>query len=185
MKKVLLFASILFAGVAANAQINKGQWLAGGTLGFSSSKAGDNKTTNINLNPNAGYFVINNLAVGLEADYGYSKYKTKVAGADFSTKTTSIGAAPFVRYYVLPTAQKTNVFVHGAYAFGSTKSDDASSVSFNAFKFAAGPAFFLTPSVALEASVYYQSQKAKYDAERTNTFGLAVGFQVHLGKAKK
>lgn len=186
MKKVLLLASILLTVAAANAQINQGQFLAGGNAGFSSSKVRDNKTTQFNITPNVGYFVIDKLAVGLEANYLHSKdtWKGSVAGipTEGEDKSSTWSFAPFVRYYVLPKAQKVNVFVNGSYGFGSTKDNDDAAESFNYYRFAAGPAFFLTKSVALEASVYYGSGKSKNDADRTNTFGLQVGFQVHLGK---
>jgi opacity protein-like surface antigen len=189
MKKGLLVAAVLFAALGSKAQINKGQFLAGGTAGFSSSKYGENKTTNINVTPGVGYFVIDKLAVGAEATYGYAKEtsETTVGGATVKveSKVTSLAFAPFVRYYFLPAAQKVNVFAHGSYGFGSTKVDDGDSQSFSAYHIGAGPAFFLTPSVALEATVYYNSSKVKDAPERTNTFGLSVGFQVHLGKGKK
>lgn len=46
----------------------------------------------------------------------------------------------------------------------------------------AGPAFFLNPSIALEATVGYGSFKYSDADDATNTFGVNVGFQIHLGK---
>ncbi|GGH79496.1 hypothetical protein GCM10011379_48950 [Filimonas zeae] len=173
----------------ANAQIKQGQFMAGGNAGFSSEKVRDNKTTSWNISPAVGYFVVDKLAVGIEANYMHEKYTWKSASGpvviEGEDKSRRLGFAPFVRYYFLPAAQKVNVFAHGAYGFGSTKSNDNDSESFSFYRFAAGPAFFLSPSVALEANVFYMSYKDKNDADRTNSFGLQVGFQIHLGKGKK
>jgi hypothetical protein len=180
MKKGLLVAAVLCAAIGSNAQINKGQYLVGGSAGFQQSKAGEEKTTTIFLSPNAGYFVADKLAVGLDANFRSDK--TTEDGDDLS-KQSSFNVGPFVRYYFLPTAQKVNVFAHGAFRFGSIKVGDADGVSSTDWTIKAGPAFFLSPSVALETAVYYGSLKYK-DVDAINNFGLSVGFQIHLGGKK-
>lgn len=181
MKKGLLVAAVLFAALGSKAQINKGQYLVGGAAGFNHDKAGEAKTTTIFISPNAGYFVADKLAVGLDASFTSAKEKVGDVDGD---KLSTFNVGPFVRYYFLPTAQKVNVFAHGAFRFGSTKVGDADGVSSTDWTIKAGPAFFLSPSVALETAVYYGSLKYK-DVDATNSFGLSVGFQIHLGKGKK
>jgi opacity protein-like surface antigen len=67
--------------------------------------------------------------------------------------------------------------------FGST-SDSHNTT----YQFEAGPAFFITPGVALEATVNYESASFKSDqsdAKMTqSTFGVGIGFMVYLGKKK-
>lgn len=188
MKKILLVAAIALTAATVSAQIKQGQFLVGGNAGFSSAKERDNKTTVYNITPNAGYFVIDKLAVGMEAGYQYRKQTLK-SGLPFSgeieSKYRMLTFAPYVRYYFLPAMEKVNLFANSSYGLGSEKENTSASQSYSYYRVAAGPAFFVSPSVALEASVYYMSGKAKNDPARTNTFGVNAGFQVHLGKGKK
>ena len=177
MKKVLLAAIVLMSAQAGFSQISKGNWLVGGSAGFASEKQGDFKTTTVNISPDAGYFFIDHFAAGLRVGFT----SAKETGTD---AVSAFAVAPFARYYFLPTAQTVNVFADGEYGFGSAKSSGVSA-SVNEFKISAGPAVFVSPSVALEFALYYQSMGGKYYVERANTFGLNIGFQVHLGGSKK
>src|SRR5687767_7520560 len=134
MKKVLIAACLLVSSNAIFAQVNKGQWLAGGNISFESQKQGDAKATSFNFSPDAGYFFIDNFAGGIRLDF--SSYKVK----DADDATTSFGLAPFVRYYFLPAAQKVNVFADASFGFGSAGTADKE--SFNEFAIMAGPAVF-------------------------------------------
>lgn len=180
MKKVLFVAFMTVCAQGVFAQINKGQWLVGGTLGFQSSKQGDadeNKVTTLTLSPNAGYFFIDKLAGGLRVSFESEKNKSE----DDATSTLLV--SPFVRYYFLDAAEKVNVFADASYGFGSTGQSDKASLS--GFAFTAGPAVFLTPNVALELGLTYRSLKVEDVDDRNNTFGAQVGFQIHLGGGKK
>jgi hypothetical protein len=181
MKKVLFAAFLLVSSNAIFAQINQGQWLAGGTIGFNSEKQGDVKATMFNISPDAGYFFINNFAGGLRLDYT----STKVKGADDASSFFSV--APFVRYYFLPAAQKVNVFADAAYGFGKGGYDKKQSLNY--YSIMAGPAVFLTPNTALELDLYYRSNGGDYfenaAGDKDNHFGFKIGFQVHLGGGAK
>jgi hypothetical protein len=184
MKKVLIAAFLLVSSNAIFAQVNQGQWLAGGSAGFNHSSQGDTKQTTITVSPDLGYFVINQLAVGLRPEFGYTKTKTKVGSVSQSGSVTAFWIAPFVRYYFMPSGEKVNVFADGSYGFGSSKVKGGSSVSGNYYQIKAGPAIFLTPSAALEFALYYRSYGGDaYEAngDRDNNFGLSIGFQIHLG----
>jgi len=182
MKKVLLAAIVLMSAQAGFSQISKGQWLVGGTAGFNSNKQGSYKSTTVTISPDAGYFFIDQFAAGLRI--GFSSTSVKDGGS-----STFFAAAPFARYYFLPTGQNVNVFADAEYGFGSGKSTGSSSESLNEYTISAGPAVFLSPNTALEFALYYNSMGGKYyengAGDRDNNFGLRIGFQVHLGKAKK
>src|SRR5689334_14074384 len=145
MKKVLIAAILLVCSNVIFAQVNKGQWLAGGSAGFDHSTQGDNKVTSINIAPDAGYFFINQLAGGLRPEFGYTKTKAKTGTGTTTGSITMFTLAPFVRYYIMPSGQMLNVFADASYGFGSAKAKGGSSVSSNYFQFKAGPAVFLTP----------------------------------------
>jgi hypothetical protein len=82
MKKILL-AICLFVWVGSlTAQVQKNDWLIGGSTKFSSNKTADFKTTMFEFSPNAGYFFVNNFAVGLRA--GISSVKLEGTDVLFS-----------------------------------------------------------------------------------------------------
>lgn len=166
-----------------SAQIYQGQWMVGGDAGFNSSKYGDideTQSTTFDLNPDVGYFFINNLAGGLR----FSLNSIKFEDEDEAESTYSL--APFLRYYFLPAAQKVNVFGEASYGVGSTGQGDKE--SFNLYAFRAGPSIFLTPNVGLEITLVYSSEGGDFyesiggNDDRLNSFGLNVGFQIHLGR---
>jgi hypothetical protein len=186
MKKVLFAAFLLVSSNAIFAQVDQGQIMVGGSAQFDHQSQGDNKVTAIGIAPDLGYFVINQLAVGLRPEFMYAKSKTKTSPTTTITSSgTSFTIAPFVRYYFMPSGDKINVFGDASYGFGSSKVKGASSVSGNYYQIKAGPAIFLTPNTALEFAAYYRSNggDAYEDAagDRENHFGLSVGFQIHLG----
>lgn len=62
MKKIsLAFCLFLLIG-SVTAQIQKNDWLIGGSTKFSSNKTADIKTSMFEFSPNAGYFFSNNFA---------------------------------------------------------------------------------------------------------------------------
>jgi hypothetical protein len=184
MKKVLFSLALLVAGSAAFAQVNKGQWLVGGNVGFNTEKRADAnndfRETSFNVSPNAGYFFADRIAGGLRINLESSKVKGAEDGFTIFT------AAPFVRYYFLPAIQKVNVLADASYGFGSLSNGKRGSV--NEFNIAAGPAVFLTPNTALEFTLAYNSKGGEYfevanDVKRLNAIRFNVGFQIHLGNA--
>ncbi len=189
MKKVLIAAFLLVSSNAIFAQVNKGQWLVGGSAGFNHSSQGDVKQTDISLAPDAGYFFIDQLAAGLRPEFQYSKNKTKTGTSTSTNSGTMFTLAPFVRYYFMPSGEMLNIFADASYGFGSAKAKGGSSVSGNYYQIKAGPAIFLTPNTALELALYYRSLGGDLHenaaGDRDNNFGLSVGFQIHLGGGKK
>jgi hypothetical protein len=180
MKKLVFFLAVIIISSATFAQgnINKGNIMVGGTLGFDSKKYsdGDESLTTINLSPNVGYFFMNQLAGGLRFNFISAKYSEE------DDATSQFEVAPFVRYYFLPSSKKTNFFLDGSYGFGSF-SEGGESASYNSFSFMGGPAIFLTPAVALEFGIGYTSMggEESFGDSRLNTFAIKVGFQIHLG----
>lgn len=177
MKKVFFAALLVVSAQAVFAQINKGQWLVGGSAGFESGKYGDvdeSKYTSFELSPAAGYFFINNLAGGLRLNVSTTKYK------EDDDAMSSFSLAPFVRYYFLPAGEKVNILADASYGFGSMK--DGESESFDRFSFMAGPVVFLSPNTALEFTLGYTSAGGDaYGEDRQNNLGINIGFQIHLG----
>ena len=182
MKKILLTTALSGALTLAFTQgnIHKGSWMLGGNASFTSTKISDfdGSTTTISLSPNVGYFFVDQLAGGLRV----SLESLKEEGDDAETMWS---LSPFARYYFLTPAKKVNVFLEASYGFGGF-SFGGESVNINQFSFMAGPSIFLTPAVALEFGIGYTSIGGELydlmisDGSRSNTFGLNIGFQVHL-----
>ncbi|MBB6272647.1 hypothetical protein HDF26_003104 [Pedobacter cryoconitis] len=116
MKKLLTLMMLCASAMAVNAQTEKGKYILGGTIGYSSTKyensQGASKQNNFDLLPSAGYFVSDNLALGL--GIGYSRNVTTsttsttyyvspaVSYANYSLKETTdyFTVSPFIRHYV-------------------------------------------------------------------------------------
>lgn len=177
MKKILL-AICLFIWVGSlTAQVQKNDWLIGGSTKFSSNKTANLKTSMFEFSPNAGYFFANNFAGGLRSGINSVKLEDEDA-------VSSVLFSPFLRYYFLPSDNKVNIMLDGSFGFGSTSAvGDTKSQS--GFGFAAGPAIFLNKHTALEFTLGYNSIKSEDDPDRSNTFTVGVGFQVHLLGSKK
>lgn len=212
MKNKQLFYLILgmFACLStANAQINKGSLMIGGGFGFNT---GSNKTTSSNgstsvsstskgsefsFTPRVGYFLINNLALGLGLDIGNSSTTYTEDGKTYKSGSGSTSIAPFVRYYY--PVGKVYPFVEANIGFGSqsTKSTDAdgkettNKTSLSSFGVGPGVAFFLNDNVALDASIMYGSINSKWTGSGTNPttyksnrgrIMLGLGIQAFLRK---
>lgn len=192
MKKLFIVALAFCSVSLLHAQLNKGQWLVGGSAGFSTSSydAGNvsDKGTKVQLSPGVGYFVFNKLALGLRAaiNYSHDVEKFGVPTNNFDTKSSGLGLTPYVRYYFLPKANRINLLADVSYSDINTKlttlvSDlPNSSVTTNqhALTFAAGPAFFIDRHVALEITAAYEM--VTYAGISQNVFLLNGGFQIHL-----
>lgn len=177
MKKVMLFTLLSAISFAGFSQTSKGTWLVGGTAGFTSSKYGSAKYTSVDFSPNAGYFVIENLALGLNVQIGSETSNLGGGASDVKTSSTYFG--PNVRYYFTSLGKNAKLFGNGTFVFGNEKAGSVSTSS-TAWGLSAGPAFFLNKNVALEIAVGYSSAKVKDANESMNSFGLKAGFQIHL-----
>ena len=177
--KAVLCGLLFLLSTSLYAQVQKGNYLLGGNLSFQSTQysADESKTTKWNVNPNAGYFFIDKLVGGARVSFIQLEHE----GDSF----TDIMAGPFVRYYFLPVDRKTNLFLDAAYLFGSEKYDDFDAVGKTELGFAAGPAFFFNPSIAMEAVISWRSLKYKNADGKYNTLGIGVGLQIHFQCNKK
>lgn len=166
MKKTLLLLAVCSVfSMSAAAQISQGTFLVGASsnLGFSTTSYGDGDNLNaFVLDLNGGYFVIDNLAVGLS--FGYSNYSS----GDFSGSTTSVGL--FGRYYV-----QGKIFA--GLGFSSIHVEDADALT--SIPLEVGYAAFLTDNIAIEPSLNYGIGMGDNSA---NTFGLNIGFTLYLNR---
>ena len=157
------------------APLEQGNWLVGGSLaGIGYSFEG--KAFNLGIQPSAGYFVKDGLAVGAEALLSFTAVK------DLDNEW-GYGIAPFVRYYFPGTASATGRFFgHGN--VGIAGSSVGSDVALN-LGAKLGYAHFVTQSVALEATVGYNYNKANINTSGgASGLGVGLGFQIYLPSKK-
>jgi outer membrane autotransporter protein len=139
------------------------------------------------LSPSAGYFIIDNLAVGAAIDFNASS--TKPSGGTGKSSSTSVSLSPFVRYYL-----NQGIFFQGQVGFGSENSKYPSGggtttttkYSTSNWSLGAGYAYFLNDFVAVEPMIGYGSNSQKTTSGPDVKYSypglfLKVGFQVYLG----
>lgn len=109
--KLPLMAMLCAIGFITHAQIQKGTTIAGLSFSFGTSNENSN-SINLNslaINPRIGYFLNNNLALGMEFNYSLSKLNgefysyfdetTQTMQSSFGFKEENFGLSPFTRYY--------------------------------------------------------------------------------------
>ena len=174
MKKNVFSVMLVFlaCGFAATAQTEKGNWLVGGDVKLNTA----NKNTTIAFSPSAGYFIANNLAVGANVLFSYTKVN--------DAKTTSIGAGPFARYYF--GTMNIRPFVFGDVNFVSTKTkvnSTATTSTGSSYDLGAGLAAFINRNVAIEGKAGY-NHVAYEKQDGSGGSALSIGFQVYLSRAQ-
>lgn len=177
MKKTLLSLLLIASGFFAQSQINKNNWMVGGSFAYSSSEVMDITTKTTLFSPNLGYFFLDKFAGGIRGNLSALKMEGE------NVMSTSM-FGPYLRYYLLKNDSDFNLHFEGNYMFGATK---AAGETFNqdGYELAVTPMVFLNRHTALELRISYGSVNTEDEPERTNTFGLGVGFQIHLGGGSK
>jgi len=171
---LIVFSSSLSAQIT-----NKGNFIIGGTLGFSSatstvdiddgstSVSGEGSTaTQLNFAPAIGYFFANNFALGIGLDYTLNSTKDPIDPTDSNTEFSNtldsdLLFGPFARYY-FPLSDDKAFFVETTFGFGSTLDEfdtaqGTQSSSTNVMVLGIGPGFtiFSSNAIGIEALVKY------------------------------
>jgi hypothetical protein len=213
---IITITLMLVGSGSLSAQTSKGKFLIGElstidlsgadtptkmNLGWSTFKQKSNsggednsdsdKEFSLNLSPRVGYFIINNLAVGLDFTLAYAHLKS-ISGGEYISNKTRFGAGPFVRYYI-PT-QKLQPFAEASYSIGSSKYkweydtlDGERITKVQQYSFGIGLGIPLGEKVSFDTLIGYQSYifKEKEDNEDNvrfivGTIGLKLGLTIYL-----
>lgn len=194
MKKLLLSALAVCAFTFSNAQetetttttegFAKGDMFISGSFGFSTTSVGDFTANGFTIAPKAGYFLTENIAVGVAL--GYETSKLDDGSDDVKNNTLSVGA--MARYYVTP-ASKFSLFAElgvnymsydNEYMIDTDGTINVGDSEGNGFgvKVAPGVSYFLSDAFAIEASwgvLGYETSKPDFTgAESTDTFALGL-----------
>ena len=151
--------------------IKTGNWMVGGSIG-NIGYSFEGEAFNIQLNPRAGYFVSDGIAVGAQASIGLTAVK------DFDNEWR-YGIAPFVRYYFPEGASSTGrFFAQGDVGVSGSSAGGGASLALGANL---GYAHFITNTVALEAILGYNYSKANVNlGDKATGLGIGLGFQIYL-----
>ena len=177
MKKIIVAVSALVLGTTAMAQTEQVGWMfgAGSNLGFSSGKENSDQedaVSQLALDVRAGYFVIDNLAVGLDLGYG-----SESAGG---VSATNLGVGPYLRYFLM----ENKLFGELGYKIGSASYDGDKLGSTGALGIGAGYAAWLNDNITIEPMVKYSMLSTKPevgDSYNGSAFGVFVNFGIYLG----
>lgn len=173
INKILVVVT-LFIAFASNAQIDKGNWMMGGSgaIGNFKTTSGENSSTNtsITISPNIGYFFIDKLSIGLAGQFNY------IFPKGGSRTESSNNVSPFIRYYFLNKEKQINIFSEARYEIIRFNNGDLKA---DTFLIKAGTVFFVNSSVGIEVALNYSKQKTNQNFENRAIF-LNVGFQIHL-----
>ena len=184
--KLMFTFSLLFSVFTSWAQINKGQFLVGGSGTFyaNSYSMSESKNRGFYIEGRSGIFLIDKMAAGVQLGYSYVKeFYTLNTGERHQQFSRDFSTGPFLRYYILAAEKKINFLVDGSYYHKWSKSGVLrSSVEKSyGYAFGAGPAFFLNPNISLETTLNYEYNDELRDSKK---FKFKVGFQAHLTKRK-
>ena len=198
MKKLLVLGAFALFG-AMNAQTEKGSWVVGGStnLGFNSTSEkwkydGDSedgpKSSTFSFSPSVGYFVANNIAVGLDATISSTTLKEEFVGEDYKYTESTFAIMPTGTYYFKSDSKVLPYLGVGAgYASISSKEDgeDKSTWGGFAWKGKGGVVFLLNQTVGIDLGVSYMGVNATNDdvddvKVNRGTFGVNAGISIFL-----
>lgn len=155
MKFTLTIFSFLCLTQVSAQTVGKGAWMVGGSAGFNiqSIEDVDDSQTTIFLDPTLGYFIADDLAIGLHLGFT----STSFAG----NSTSTFGLGPFVRYYFVDP-----IFIQAGVDLDL--SDNGGDPRFGA---SVGYSWFLNDGLAIEPALYFNTGNS------VSNFGLSIGVQ--------
>lgn len=186
-----LILTLIFQQV--NAQTEKGNWLLGGsgTFQYNYYKPSGH-TFLIQFYPKGGFFVAHNLVIGLMPSFDIT-----LSGKNSSNIVVynyySLSIGPFARYYY-PLSSNISLFAEGYFTYGrSFYKPKIYTGDYNLYNWRVGPgvAFFLSPSVSLDASAGYRQNITTIknagikNTSKARMVDVQLGFSIYLSHKKK
>ena len=135
--------------------------------------------------PKVGYFISDDLAIGVQVGLSSYKEKVEVANTSVEQKTTGLSAGVFGRYYFLELGQRFKTYAELGVNFGGTKYDDGidgtddRKVNGVGAGFGLGLNYFVTENMAISFGlsdiISYSSSKVDLEgAESQSNFNANV-----------
>ena len=139
--------------------------MLGGTAGFRSEtyKDADISVTTIDVSPNLGYFIADDLAIGLALTLNSTSIEDE--------SSTLFGLGPFVRFYFADA-----IFAQAGVNLGLGDAE------FTEFNVGVGYSWFVDNSVAIEPMLFYRSVGVDDPGVDSSIFGLSIGVQAFIDR---
>ncbi|MBS1566360.1 MAG: hypothetical protein JST39_18400 [Bacteroidetes bacterium] len=199
-KRFLLLATIVSLSIASHAQVEKKDWLLGGSFSFTTGNSSSSAvisgastvtSSNSNINPELGLAVSKNSILGIRGGLSINTYKGKAGGK--STYTTWAAGAFWKRLF--PINERVGWFSDVEVGYSRLINDYASGYNYEMAGFSAGvaPGFYYQPSrrILLNANVgglsYTYSKNgtnknSAFDVNLLNAYTFGVSFIINKDK---
>jgi hypothetical protein len=191
MKNLILMSIIMLVlSLSSYGQIEKGNYLLGGTgnLGFSSNEG--RSSFNIGIRPNVGYFLTDKIALTTSIPLSFYTDKSE----NWQSRSVCYGLVPGLRYYFAK-KEKSAFFASTSFGIFQSKSKtesesnnpfniNKSSNTYTSANLAVGYVYFLNKSIGLETTLgYNRSNSTHYNAQ--SAIDVNFGLQIYFGRGKK
>lgn len=182
---LLLFSFVVIS--TCSAQITQGTTFVGGSGSYSKGASKYNQGqdytfestgSSLNFNPKVGYFIADNMAVGLGINYyrNRSKSENNLDNESYVNKQHSFGINPFGRYYKM-LGERAGFFgqLTVSYTKGQSKSNDFIQQKYSSVGagIAPGFVFFATPKIGIETTIgnlgFYHSDNKNFSQDPNNS----------------
>lgn len=209
--KTFLFSLVFLLAVASigNAQTEKGRLTVGAQIGsFSYQNQNGGRNISVSISPSAGYFIADGLVIGTGIPLSIVNGKNTDDNSYYSykNKSSTIGLAPFIRYFVGKNKLKPYLSVAYSYSkltLSNTSNSQNGPSSYDgkgkitSFVPTIGLAYFISQNLGLTIGLNYninhQDQEINYtfsgnppsttvNNSDTKSVSLGVGFQLFIGK---
>lgn len=128
MKFNLSLFFLVFFSLCLNAQtdsekflIQEGSWIMGGYVNASGNRlenpSSETRSFAFSIRPEAGYFISDNLALGMLAGYGYAYDKNNGTSTSSKYETNGFVVAPYIKTY-LPVSRSFAINFTGSMEYG-------------------------------------------------------------------
>src|ERR1035437_725432 len=174
MKKLILILVAVCTMLTAYSQTEKGKHSIGGSIIFSSSSthnsSPDSKSLDFSIDPEYGFFIKDNLAIGVDLNIGYHNESF----GNYKNKSNTYGLGIFANKY-FNIAEKLKLNIKGNLAYNYQTIDDTNSdITGTSFittttknntitlNFTPGLVYFATPKLGIQAGfgdIYFSYSK--------------------------
>jgi hypothetical protein len=202
--KLICTALLALFSTFSFAQIDKGQWMLGGSLSGKYQKGSEFSYREMAFQApvNVGYFVAKGLMWGIRGQfqisetklsvksYNYYSYYSYTSTQEVRVKSKQYSVGPFLRAYVLPNNQKFNLYIEPSVAYGLYQGASRigltglSKENYMSYNLNIAPVVFLNPHTSLEFILSYNYSTFNDSKVIASGYLFGVGFQYFLGKGK-